>query len=542
MAVVDSLEVQISAQATKADKALENLSSRLNKINASLGRVDGDGLARMASGIKRLSDAMAGFSSNTKTTDFSRLSRNLATINKIDTSKFSEIASKMSQLSKSLNGIQNINININKGGFENLSKSAKDAGNSIKTIVDASGKALVSVNSATKKMEQSIKRVSNIRPRIEVIRTDGMATSLDYLKKELENITNLMKKADTRSNIDTFISNLEDGLGRLKRLFPEQAQLIEDYKNKIESLKNLSVKIPETNARNSFKSIPEAARYSAQEAQKNLNEALKSVHTEEAIQKTKTLREQLKQLQVPPVQEENIVKLENELEKAKKKMLSLKAELKNGLTMGKFTESADDKRYVNMREDIAKTGMTINALQNKIKQIKGIKIEGTEEALQKTSSLGNKVEELRKKLDELKSRGLNFGDAEFDKAYSELQKAESKLSKYKSSLDATQKSSISFFFNSSQAFSKVGNTLKNMVSGAVSALGKLGSAFALNRNNLGNLTSGMSGFRATTTNTISSVGNLTKQIAAASGVYLGLYGAIRSIKRSIDFVSSLTEA
>lgn len=58
----------------------------------------------MGEGVNKLANAMSNFSANTKTADFSRLARNLNSISAIDASKFSDIASKMSQLSASFNG------------------------------------------------------------------------------------------------------------------------------------------------------------------------------------------------------------------------------------------------------------------------------------------------------------------------------------------------------------------------------------------------------------------------------------------------------
>lgn len=164
-----------------------------------------------------------------------------------------------------------------------------------------------------------------------------------------------------------------------------------------------------------------------------------------------------------------------------------------------------------------------------------------EASKQKTDSLGNKVLELREKLKSLESKGLNFGDAEFDKTYSELKNAESKLEEYKKTLLSAKKSSISFSDTISKSFKKMANSIKKMVSKAVSSLGRLGRSLVFHRKNANGLSGGILGIGKSASKTVASLGNLTKQIAAASGVYLGLYGVIRALKGSIDFASSLTE-
>lgn len=715
MAVVDNLEISIKSEIASATKDIDkligkigelsnsiksinisNISSQISKLTASFKNINGGGFSELNKAAK---EARGSISSIVDASG-----KVLASIN--NTSKGAEQSlNRVSNAAKKVSGIKlTFNTSDYNKAIQQLSTKFSEIGkdfkvsDNLKQLEKQSSKLSTELDKLSQK-EQKIISIGRVAPDstgfiglqynisktvnelgiltdkinqlkstksgtsgIEAISVGNAITSLEYLKKELQNVNDLMQRTVTQSQIETFVSNLETGLGRLKQSFPEQTQLIEDYKNKIESLKSLSVKIPEVDARNSFKGIPEAARYSTQEAQRTLNEAMSQVHAEvpteqfrnytkeiaeateklkqleaagkgmgsnewekaylelakvknEAreyknmldthakgldgdIQSTKILREQLKQLQVPEIKENNLDKLQNQLEKTKQKMASLKTELQNKLTMGKITASVDDSGYVRMREQIALTGKTISALQDRIKvfseasekvtslgnrieelkshinnlQSQGFKVgdtefdkaaaalqraeqelkqykailaqpsKGLDEDINKTNSLGNRVEELRKKLDELKGRGLNFGDKEFDKAYSELQKAEGELSKYKSSLSNTQKSSTVFADKTSQAFNKISNAAKNMVSGAASALGRLGSALTLNRGNLNNLTNGMSSFRNTTSKTISSVGSLTKQIAAASGVYLGLYGAIKGIKSSIDFASSLTEA
>lgn len=493
MAVVDNLEIQIKSEASNAIKELDKLIGRIGEFS-----------------------------------------------NAIKSINVGNISSQVSKLTTSFK-------DINSNGFSEVSRAAKEAHQSVTKL-----------NGAIPK---------NIKSKVFIDTSDWTGT-IDKLRDSFGNIGGNLK----------FSGNLKEIENEIKATLTS-IYAAEKKEAEITSAKKLNVgeliDVEKTIARlqNKFGALTELR------------------------DKTKELHQNLSKLQVPEIRENNLEKLQNQLEKAKQKMAFLKTELQNKLTMGKITASIDDSGYVHMREQIALTGKTISALQDRIKvfsdasekvnslgnrieelkshinnlQSQGFKAgdvefdkaaaalqraeqelkqykailaqpsKGLQEDIQKTNSLGNHVEELKKKLDELKSRGLNFGDKEFDKAYSELQKVESELLKYKLSLDSTQKSSISFSDKTSQAFKKVGSVLKNMVSGAVSALGRLGSALALNRKNLSNLTSGMSSFRGTTSKTVSSVGSLTKQVAAASGVYLGLYGAIKGIKSSIDFASSLTE-
>lgn len=130
MATVDSLDIKISAEANTANAALETLSKKLDRVSASLSGVNSRGLATLGAGVNKLSNAMNNFANNTKTADFSRLSRNLGTISDIDTGKFSDLASKMSQLSSAFNS------------FGKVSESAQQIGDFAKNIAKLGNKSV----------------------------------------------------------------------------------------------------------------------------------------------------------------------------------------------------------------------------------------------------------------------------------------------------------------------------------------------------------------------------------------------------------------
>lgn len=62
--------------AIKTSKGLENSAEKASDIGKSLADFDGSKLSGVADGINKVSNAMLNFSVNTKTTDFSRLSKN----------------------------------------------------------------------------------------------------------------------------------------------------------------------------------------------------------------------------------------------------------------------------------------------------------------------------------------------------------------------------------------------------------------------------------------------------------------------------------
>ena len=124
MPTIDNLNIEISAQTKQANASLDLLVKRLGKVSSSLSAVNSRGLATMGSGVNKLSNAMNNFSNNTKTADFSRLARNLASISKVDASNFSAVASGVSSMFDTFNQMGAVSENAVQIGevTKNISK------------------------------------------------------------------------------------------------------------------------------------------------------------------------------------------------------------------------------------------------------------------------------------------------------------------------------------------------------------------------------------------------------------------------------------
>ena len=73
-AEIDRLEIEVEAQATKANNALDKLVGKLERLAGSLGSIDGNSLTGLANGVDSLSNSMQGMK-NVGTADFTRLAR-----------------------------------------------------------------------------------------------------------------------------------------------------------------------------------------------------------------------------------------------------------------------------------------------------------------------------------------------------------------------------------------------------------------------------------------------------------------------------------
>lgn len=113
---IDSLDIQISAQAKNAEKTLGNLNKKLETLSTTLKTVNGSRLTGLADGVSKLAASMQEMNV-VKKTDFNRLANGLKqlgesskSISLIGSFKFSALAIGMNKLGTSAQTISNINV------------------------------------------------------------------------------------------------------------------------------------------------------------------------------------------------------------------------------------------------------------------------------------------------------------------------------------------------------------------------------------------------------------------------------------------------
>jgi hypothetical protein len=121
MATVDSLDVQITAQATAAVKSLDTLNSKLTTLSSSLSQINSSGLTGLANSVNSLTTAMQGMKS-VGTADFTRLAKNVEKLGAIDNKKLSSLSRSLTQLS---NGFSQIGMVASSGTTQQLQQLTK---------------------------------------------------------------------------------------------------------------------------------------------------------------------------------------------------------------------------------------------------------------------------------------------------------------------------------------------------------------------------------------------------------------------------------
>lgn len=159
-AEIDRLEIEVEAQATKANNALDKLVGKLERLAGSLGSIDGNNLAGLAKGVDSLSNSMQGMK-NVGTADFTRLAKNISQIGSIDTSGINKTANAINRISSSLGQPESV-IN-GAAAIGELAKGISKLGNkSVITAIDNMPKLATALNSMMNTLSKAPTVSSNL--------------------------------------------------------------------------------------------------------------------------------------------------------------------------------------------------------------------------------------------------------------------------------------------------------------------------------------------------------------------------------------------
>lgn len=107
---VDKLQIEIDVSAENANSAIDNLVKKLDRLQTSLGKINGSQLAGVANGVDKLGKSMQVMNT-IKTADFTRLATNLTKLGSINVSALNSSASSLSHLSRAFNTLGTVSQN-----------------------------------------------------------------------------------------------------------------------------------------------------------------------------------------------------------------------------------------------------------------------------------------------------------------------------------------------------------------------------------------------------------------------------------------------
>lgn len=390
---LDSLELKVSAEAQSAEKALDSLISKLQSFSKTLGGIN--------------------------TTSISKNLENLAKV----------------------------------GGLKTVTKEVEDLGKTVNNVGKKKTKTEVKVD-----VKQGLEAIKELQSKFSDI---GKGTqfngNLSSLEKEYDKLSAKLDKLAEREQKALAIGDASTNNKAFQSLQYDIADTINklaELETKIQSVKNQNTSqtanIPifrwdnqntgstqniTENIEKSLKSIPETAKYSVEQAQKSLNEAISKVQN-----------------------------AQTNVEDFSQRISQARANLKNVEVSGKGMGNDEwDRAYIALQKVVSEAKQYKSALNERAT--------GINTDISETDSLDTKVNKLREDLKQLKADGFGFGDTTFDKTYQQLNQAEKELAEYKAKLTESENSTRSF-----------DSTLKSAATGFSNFISKIKNAGAATLN------------------------------------------------------------
>ena len=218
MSVVDELEIELTANAKKANTSIDNLVSKLDTLSGSLSKIDGSRLSGLANGVSKLGMATKTLS-GVKATDYNRIAKGFERLAKIDTSKFSTLSSGLNLLSKGMNAIgsvQNLgNITTSINAIKNLARVDMSGFDSSKLQSIASTMSSFATQmSSVGKIEGSVTRLVSAMARLS---SSGqyIGNVAVYFPQLGNQVVALVGKLSSAGSIDASIAKIVEGIARL---------------------------------------------------------------------------------------------------------------------------------------------------------------------------------------------------------------------------------------------------------------------------------------------------------------------------------------
>lgn len=329
---IDQLQIEISANVDKADKALNNLSKTLLKLNESLGNID-------ASGIENIKKGSEGISLDDRVLqNYQELSRTLESISKIDFSNLQKIQKSQEKTAQSSHNLAEAfkdvrsNLDFSSMSFSDLERGLSKAQARLEKYGDAEEKALLTGRDTGRSWE-------NIQYQIAKALNDviGFENALERIGRLSDDIRIHGLDTETESyeespRIDTVSADsMEYDPSAMEAVFGSAYKDINNWNEAVEKFGN--------NVRNT------------------LGKAGIDVDDFE---------EKLEGLQAPEIDETDLKKLQSELDKTEKKINRLLNKQDNDIHMGVDTDS---KPFRNLQRQIIETSKYADALKAKIASI-----------------------------------------------------------------------------------------------------------------------------------------------------------------------------
>lgn len=124
---IDSLDIEIKASAAKANKAIDDLCGKLEKLSGALGGMNVSRLGDLSNGIAGLADSMQKMKL-VGTADFTRLTKNIDKLGAVDSVGLSRSATALQRFANSLAKLDGVKVSDNAAQIGTIANGIKQLG------------------------------------------------------------------------------------------------------------------------------------------------------------------------------------------------------------------------------------------------------------------------------------------------------------------------------------------------------------------------------------------------------------------------------
>ena len=130
---IGSLQIQISADAARAEKSIDSLADSILRLSTSLNKVSNGNFSSFASGLRQLSGSIESFRNSAKTADFTRITTGLNKLAGVNVQGVSDASRAINLLTSNLNQLGTIKFDSQ--GVANIANAIAQLGR--KTVTQA---------------------------------------------------------------------------------------------------------------------------------------------------------------------------------------------------------------------------------------------------------------------------------------------------------------------------------------------------------------------------------------------------------------------
>lgn len=194
---VDSLSIQISAEAKNAEASLNKLVSKLDTLSASLRRINSSNLSSFSANIRNLSSAMQSMQ-NIKMPDYTRLAKGIEKLGSINSAQITSAGQAIRQLASSLQVLDTVNVSDNAMQLAELARGISQLG-----------------------YKSSTQAIENI-PRLATA-MQGLMTTLSQVPRVSQNLIDMTNALARLARTGASSGRAADSLGRSLNIFSASA-------------------------------------------------------------------------------------------------------------------------------------------------------------------------------------------------------------------------------------------------------------------------------------------------------------------------------